>query len=241
MTPRAAQSTTAPQHASAGQRRAVVLVRLRPYLQALFLVLFVVLIALAWVLEERRGWANLFFRLDLLAGAAGMLAGRRFLPALLLSLLTLGLTLLAGRAWCAWVCPLGTLLDWAPARRQSGAAFGPQSPWRRAKYILLTAVAGLALAGSLTLLLLDPIVLTSQMIGRIFLPLLEQVFTLLERAGFAIPWTRPLVSQADNLLRGTIFPLERHFYGGAVLTGLLFAGILALNALAPRFWCRHLC
>lgn len=241
MTPPAAHGTSSSRRASAGQRRAVVLARLRPYVQALFLILFITLIMLAWILGDRREWANLFFRLDPLAGAASMLAGRRFLPALLLSLLTIGLTLRVGRAWCAWICPLGTLLDWTPARKQPSAAFGPASPWRRIKYILLTAVASAAIAGSLTFMLLDPIVLMSQMAGRVFLPLLEQIFSLLERAGFAISWTRPFASQAVNLLRGTIFPLERHFYGGALLTGLVFAGILALNALAPRFWCRHLC
>jgi len=237
----AAHDTSASRHTSAGQGRAGILARLRPYVQALFLALFVILITLAWMLGDSRSWTNLFFRLDPLAGAMSMLAGRRFLPALLLSLLTIGLTLMVGRVWCAWICPLGTLLDWTPARQQPNAALGPESPWRRVKYILLIAILASAIAGSLTVLLLDPIVLTSQMVGRVFLPLVEQAFSLLERAGFAIPWTRPLVSSADNLLRGTIFPLERHFYGGAVLIGLVFAGILALNALAPRFWCRHLC
>ncbi len=241
MTPRPVQGRSGTPQPSAGRRRAQPLSHLRPYVQAGSLILFIVLVALAWTLGDRRSWANLFFRLDPLAGAMGMLAGRRFLPALLLSLLTIGLTWMVGRAWCAWICPLGTLLDWTPARQQPSAAFGPESPWRRAKYILLIAVAGSAIAGSLTLMLLDPIVLMTQTVGRVFLPLLEQVFSLLERAGFAISWTRPLVSPAVNLLRGTIFPLERHFYGGAVLTGLLFAGILALNALVPRFWCRHLC
>lgn len=228
-------------HFRAGRQSAVILSHLRPYIQGLFLAAFIILMMLAWVLGDARAWANPFFRLDPLAGAMSMLASRRLMPALLLSLLTIGLTLAAGRVWCSWVCPLGTLLDWMPAPQRPRTAFGPQSRWRRAKYLLLTAVIGSALVGSLTLLLFDPIVLTAQTVGRVFLPLLEQGFSLLERAGFALPWTRSLVSQADNLLRGTIFPLERHFYSGAVLTGLVFAGVLALNSLAPRFWCRHLC
>ena len=40
-----------------------------------------------------------------------LLASRVFLLASSLALLTVLLTLVFGRAWCGWLCPLGTLLD----------------------------------------------------------------------------------------------------------------------------------
>ena len=54
---------------------------------------------------------DLFIRLDPLAGLSSGLAGRmipdRFAPALILVVATL----LLGRVWCGWLCPLGTVLD----------------------------------------------------------------------------------------------------------------------------------
>ncbi|MEX0774134.1 MAG: 4Fe-4S binding protein [Phycisphaeraceae bacterium] len=55
--------------------------------------------------------SNLFFRLDPLIAASAMLAARSFIAGLLLSLIVIGVTLVFGRAFCGWFCPLGTLLD----------------------------------------------------------------------------------------------------------------------------------
>ncbi|MGD0094754.1 MAG: 4Fe-4S binding protein, partial [Planctomycetota bacterium] len=57
------------------------------------------------------GGENLFFRWDPLAAAAAMLAGRSLIAAFWPALALLLLTLLLGRFFCGWVCPLGTLLD----------------------------------------------------------------------------------------------------------------------------------
>ena len=73
--------------------------KLRPAVQVVALLLFVVL-----MLAAGRGVlpADLFFRIDPLAGLAGMLAGRRLIPALLAgALIVLAGTLLLGRAGVA--------------------------------------------------------------------------------------------------------------------------------------------
>src|SRR5512137_2868600 len=63
---------------------------------------------------------SLFFRLDPLAMLASVIAGRRWVAGLALALVTLGLTLVAGRVWCGWLCPLGTTLDVIrPPKRKS--------------------------------------------------------------------------------------------------------------------------
>ncbi|MHC4422083.1 MAG: 4Fe-4S binding protein [Planctomycetota bacterium] len=61
------------------------------------------------------GYVNIAFRLDPLLALAAMLAARAFIAAMLLSLITVALTLMFGRAFCGWICPLGTLLHWSHA------------------------------------------------------------------------------------------------------------------------------
>jgi ferredoxin len=119
-----------------GLMRASTVRRLRPWVQALAFILFVVVLVAAGRVAFLP--ADLFFRLDPLAGLAALLAARRQAPAMLAGgLIALALAVIAGRAWCGWLCPLGTVLDWTPA------SWHPYDPSRR-QFI---APAGAAVAG----------------------------------------------------------------------------------------------
>jgi len=135
--------------------RASALRRLRPWVQALAFILFVV----ALVVAGRVAFlpADLFFRLDPLAGLAGMLAARRVVPAMLVGgLVTLALTVVAGRVWCGWLCPLGTVLDWVPAHKPAPKEADLDRRWRQVKYFLLALILLAAALGNLSLIFLDP-------------------------------------------------------------------------------------
>ena len=83
------------------------------------LVQLLCLAGLAWLfrLTEYRGAdelkapLNLLFRADPLVAISAMLAGRVLLLAMWPAAIVLVLTLLLGRAFCGWVCPMGTILD----------------------------------------------------------------------------------------------------------------------------------
>ena len=129
--------------------RITTLRRLRPYVQ---LAAFLLFLALALGIG-RTGLlpADLFFRLDPLAGLAGMLAARQIVPALLIGgLVTLLVTVVLGRAWCGWLCPLGTVLDWTPARTIRPKTRDLPPRWRQVKYFLLALILVAALLGNLS-------------------------------------------------------------------------------------------
>jgi MauM/NapG family ferredoxin protein len=185
--------------------------------------------------------ADLFFRLDPLAAAGTMLAGRAWIPRLALSLVTVGLTILLGRVWCGWLCPLGTLLDWTrfpSARRQE---IRLSSRWKAAKYLLLLSILTLALLGNLSLLILDPIAIVTRSMTTAVLPALNHAVTAIERALYPIGFLRPAIDSIERGLRGPVLPVVQPLFAMSVLTGLLFVGILALNLVRHRFWCRTLC
>ena len=78
--------------------------------------------------EQLAGGENIFFRLDPLAGAAAMIAARQFISLFWPALAVVGLTMVFGRFFCGWVCPLGTLLDYFHRIvDRSGLAFGSGS------------------------------------------------------------------------------------------------------------------
>ena len=78
-----------------------------------FFVLFLVLFVKTDYsgVDELHGAVNLLFRIDPLLALTAMLAARTVVVLMLPALATVALTLVFGRAFCGWVCPMGTLID----------------------------------------------------------------------------------------------------------------------------------
>jgi MauM/NapG family ferredoxin protein len=153
--------------------------------------------------------------------ALAALASSWLLPAgLVLSLAVVALTVLFGRAFCGWICPVGTLHHIAAwtTRRLRGGPWTQVNGWRphfRLKYLLLVALLVTALAGTLFIGLLDPISLATRSFASGLFPALSAVI-------------------AEEGQRARTF-------AGAWITGGLFLGLLAANRWIARWWCRALC
>jgi len=154
---------------------------------------------------------DLFFRIDPLAGIAAMAGGRQWLGEFAWGLLALGLAVAGGRVWCGWLCPLGTLLDIVPSRGNNH--YKPEVPegWRRIKYYLLVGSVIAAAIGGAAMLMLDPITLLYRTAAVFLSPELNGIVT------------------------------ERGYTVFNIMSAVLLATVLVLNAVRTRFWCRYLC
>jgi ferredoxin len=193
----------------------------------------------------------LFFRLDPLVWLASIIAGRRWVEGLALALVTLALTLVAGRVWCGWLCPLGTTLDLIHPRQPrlhrptSSAVVARQereSRWRAVKYVVLIAILGAALAGNMTLMAFDPISLLTRGLTSFLLPGLNQVMLGAEKLLYDVGPLQGALDWFEASVRTPIFPADVWRWWNLV-PGLLLVGIVALNWVAERrrTWCRYLC
>jgi MauM/NapG family ferredoxin protein len=214
---------------------------LRRAVQYVALLAFVAL----FIWSRRGGWptwlVNAPMRLDPLVMLAHLFSGRVLLVGSTLALLIVLLTLVFGRAWCGWLCPLGTLLDLFSLRRGRGKRVAPPDSWRVIKHGLLLAILLAALLGNLTLLIFDPLTLLFRTLSISIWPALDQLVTAVESGLYQVSWLRSAVGAFDGWVRPTIFPAEPVFYRYTVLYGLVFGAVILLNLWAPRFWCRYLC
>jgi polyferredoxin len=211
----------------------------RRTVQTLFLLAFLYLLIVTVQGVAGRLPNDLFFHLDPLNGIASMLASRSWIAPMALGAITLVLAVALGRAWCGWVCPMGTVLDWTPSRRRrENPAVSPR--WSQTKYFLLFAIIIGAVLGSLTLMVLDPITLLFRTLASAILPGLNWAIGGAESWFYGFGTLRPAVAWVDGALRGWLLNSQPFYLPNLALLAF-FAVVLGLNAVRSRFWCRYLC
>jgi ferredoxin len=109
------------------------------------------------------------------------------------------------------------------------------------KYFLLGVTLVAALFGGLTLLVLDPIAIFTRTLTTAVLPAIFYAINALEMVLYKVNFLSPALDSLDQLVRGGILPVEQPAFAQNVAIATLFFGVIALNLLAHRFWCRYLC
>ncbi len=235
---------------SAGERslrqpnKASLLVTLRKTIQYLALFLITILIVSLRSASWPTNLVELTVRVDPLLTLANSLAARTILAGSLLAIITVVATIVFGRVWCGWICPLGTILDLFTVintpNRKKGERVLPEK-LRSIKVLLLVSILLAALFGNLSLLIFDPLTIFYRSITASLLPALDWVFSAAEKSLFQIPFLAAPINSLETWLRPAVFPYNPLYYRQSFAIFLFLLGIIALNLIAPRFWCRYLC
>ncbi len=202
--------------------------RARRLSQIFFFVLFIwfcIVNTLGESFWQLRGWpVNLFLQLDPLAAIATILSTHTLYSNLVWALITIVLTIILGRFFCAFVCPFGSLhhfVGYLAHRKKKTAEKIRLNQYRKAqntKYIILIICLTMAAfplsTKSLQTGLLDPLPLFTRSINLFLLPVFDA-------AG--------------------ITAVNQRVYEGALLIMMVFFVLILLNLLIPRFFCRFIC
>ncbi len=171
---------------------------------------------------QLRGWpVNWLLALDPLSAVATTLATGSLYGQLGWGLAVLAASMLLGRFFCGFVCPLGALnqlTGWA-ARRGSPMALrvedNAHSRLQNVKYAVLAFFLAAAALGSVQTGLLDPLPLLHRNVNLAVLPVLDRT--------------------------GQLLGDEPRLYTSAWLLGAVLLTVLGLNLVRPRFFCRFVC
>ncbi len=197
--------------------------------------------------DQLAGGENVFFRLDPLSATAAMLAARRVIALFWPALVLVVATLVFGRFFCGWICPLGTLLDGfhrllRPIFRRTNRLFGiRESTWiarkSSARYALLIAVLLAAVFSFPLVGLVDPLALLFR--GMTFRgdPMLHH------GVDAALDWAdgRWGVAAVEPWVEKHLIPYRATAFRLAGASAAILGAIFALELFARRFWCRYLC
>lgn len=197
------------------------------------------------------GHVKLFFELDPLVMISSWLASHQIVSGLLLSVITLGLTVLIGRWFCGWVCPFGALHHLATSLRNWTAkqkiAKDGYSRWQKTKYYILGAILVAALLGVNLAGWFDPFAFLYRATTLVIYPGLNDgaawLFGAIYQHDPSIgSFKITTISEPTyEFLRHTFFAnTQPYFYGTVIIATLFFAAVF-LNLYRARFWCRYIC
>ncbi len=217
---------------------------LRRVSQGIFLLLFLFL----FIQTESKGTdklgypVKLFLEFDPLVFITTFFSSHAIQKAFYFSIITIVVTIILGRVFCGWICPLGTLNNITSSLKNRRSDTRGRN-WHRIKYYILiflviSSVFTLQLVG-----ILDPI----SLLIRSFSLSIYPMFNYSVRAFFdAIYELNPkgvvdISESVYSVLKDSILSFKQPYFNQGLFIGLFFFIILGLNLSERRFWCRHLC
>lgn len=185
----------------------------RFFIQLVFLGLFIFLFS-----QTKYGqdilFQHLFFRFDPLVLIVVGIAFRSLVVGSIFSVGMLAGTLVFGRFFCGFVCPLGTCVDIFDtiARSKHRRPFS----LKNGKYLVLLFLLVAAATGASFVHFLDPLIILERSATLLFFPVITYF-------GGSLTSMLPVV------------------YTETIVSLIVFAAILGLGLIVSRFWCRTIC
>lgn len=207
--------------------------KIRIISQIVFFLVFLTVFFLFEFFRVNAGNSGLawFLRLNPFSTLITSIASRSVIvPYLIIGIVILIITVLFGRVFCGFACPLGSIIDLSDrilrGKEKVKQPLRPPLKLQALKYILLIGFIILAIGGLTFPLFMDPLCIVPRVFGIIVHPFFISLLGFFKIGGEKIV-------QSPILLNGA--------FAGSLVTFLLFVLILAGAIFDRRFWCQYIC
>lgn len=187
--------------------------------------------------------AGIFFQFDPLIVFMISLSERIIVPGVLLSLIMIAISLVLGRFFCGWVCPLGAMIDLAGGikKRYPAEADIFNRVARKIKFYILGLTGAVAIAGIQVIWIFDPMVIMGRFVSLNLIPTitlaLDSAFIFIMRD----LGVRGVVQDIYRAMKPTILGVQAHYFSNSAIILAFFLIVLSLSLIRKRFWCRAFC
>jgi polyferredoxin/formate hydrogenlyase subunit 6/NADH:ubiquinone oxidoreductase subunit I len=220
------------------------MVILRRLSQTLFFLLFLWL----FLQTESKGEnvlgypVKIFLDADPLIFITTVLSSRSFYQPFLWALLVVVATVLLGRVFCGWICPLGTLHNVAGALKKKHKPVPLTNGYRFKYYLLAFLLAASVFTLQLTGIV-DPLSLLIRSFSIAVYPTVQYATTGVFDAVYntKIDGIVNISEMIYTFLKQVFLSFQQPVFFQSVLIGGLFILILLFNLRERRFWCKYLC
>jgi len=224
------------------QKKFLRITNVRIFSQVFFFSFFVIMVWLTWTSRLEGYPVSRILEMDPLVMVATMLANGGFVYRYLgWGLIVFALTLLFGRVFCNWICPYGTLhqfIGWL-FNIGNGKVRISSNEYKNIyylKYMILIVMLIMAAFGSLQIGLLDPICLMYRTMATVVAPATDMAISELSVAGTALGADTKVL---DDLKFAP--GVKSRVFVGSFWIGVMILGLVGMNVVIPRFFCRVLC
>ncbi|MCL6629791.1 MAG: 4Fe-4S dicluster domain-containing protein [Armatimonadetes bacterium] len=186
-------------------------------------------------------------RLDPLVALVAAISSRTFVAGMATALVIVVLTILLGRVFCGWICPLGTTLDASDKLFFRKARRNVPKNLHSLKYFILIGILVSAVFTTQAAYLLDPLSLLTRTVTLVVVPPVQMVFRWLQEAFYVLSGSQfGLLASigtrlSDALGSWQFLSGQQLYFRQALLVLAVFVAIISLNSISRRFWCRNLC
>ncbi|MBO8131119.1 MAG: 4Fe-4S binding protein [Candidatus Marinimicrobia bacterium] len=216
------------------------LILIRKLVQLAFLGLLIISIAVSVYPFKLFFLSKIFVIFDPLNLVGPLFASRYFNPILLLSIIILLSPIIFGRAFCGWICPLGTTIDIVDniiKRERTTSSIKT----RKVKYLALIFFISIALFGYQLSWYFDPIPIVWRSYAILILPVFYSIIGSIPEFFISINLLPEFFYSIFDKISTLFFPINAPSFTNLMVPFLIFITILLLNFISKRFWCRNLC
>ncbi|MFH1574023.1 MAG: 4Fe-4S binding protein [Acidobacteriota bacterium] len=191
---------------------------------------------------------SIFLEMDPLVAFSTALSTHAIYNNVIWALVIIVGTLVIGRFFCGWICPLGTIShlfsSFKPERKgRKRVESNHYKKWMATKYYLLFGLVALSVFTSLQTGLIDPIPFLVRSLAVGILPGVN----IAVRSGLDFMYStnvglfQGFADLGYAALGSSLLSYKPQYYHFGFVIGAIFLTVLVLNRFITRFWCRGIC